>query len=260
VNCDTLAVGWQVSQVLAPLGAPAEMHAPPMAQKPGRSAGSEQVPVPGLQAPAAWHESGAAHTTGFDPVHVPLWHESVWVQASPSLQLVPFAAAGFEHSPLEGAQVPATWHESDAVHVTVLPAVQTPALQASFRSQRLPSLHVVPSLAVGFEHWPVEVLQVPAAWHWSDAVHVTGLEPTHAPLWHESVCVQAFPSLHVVPFAAGACAHVPSALQVSFVHGLPSLQEAAVHVTHSLPALVTASSKWTRVLSLDEKPFDWTDP
>ena len=48
--------------------------------------------------------------TGFDPVQVPLWHASVRVQAFPSLQATPLAAAGFEHAPVLGLQVPATWH------------------------------------------------------------------------------------------------------------------------------------------------------
>ena len=48
--------------------------------------------------------------TGFDPVQVPAWQVSVWVQALPSLQLAPFAAAGFEQVPVAGLQVPAVWH------------------------------------------------------------------------------------------------------------------------------------------------------
>jgi hypothetical protein len=35
--------------------------------------------------------------TGFAPVHEPAWQVSDWVQASPSVQAVPSAAAGFEH-------------------------------------------------------------------------------------------------------------------------------------------------------------------
>jgi hypothetical protein len=107
--------------------------------------------------------------------------------------------------------VPATWHESLAVHTTVLPAVQTPAWQLSLESQRLPSLHAVPSLtseycvvltagwhdshvlapfaapaathappmkqdpalSVGAEQTPVVALQVPAVWQESGAVQVT---------------------------------------------------------------------------------------
>ena len=41
---------------------------------------------------------------------------------------------------------------------------------------------------------------MPAVWHVSEAVHVTGLAPLQSPAWHESVRVQAFPSLQEVPF------------------------------------------------------------
>jgi hypothetical protein len=43
------------------------------------------------------------------------------------------------------------------------------------------SLHDAPFAAVGFEQTPVLGLQVPAMWQESDALHVTGLEPVHAP-------------------------------------------------------------------------------
>ena len=49
-------------------------------------------------------------TTGFDPVQIPAWHVSACVQALLSLHAVPFAAAGFEHAPVAGLHVPATWH------------------------------------------------------------------------------------------------------------------------------------------------------
>ena len=42
------------------------------------------------------------------PVQVPLWHVSLCVHTLPSLQAVPFAAVGFEHTPVLGLQVPAT--------------------------------------------------------------------------------------------------------------------------------------------------------
>jgi len=54
--------------------------------------GVEQVPVEGLHVPATLH-AGAVQLTGFAPVQAPLWQVSVWVQALPSLQLVPFATA-----------------------------------------------------------------------------------------------------------------------------------------------------------------------
>jgi hypothetical protein len=40
-------------------------------------------------------------------------------------------------------------------------------------------------------------------------VQVTGLEPVHTPVWQVSDCVQAFPSLHGVPFPAIGFEHVP---------------------------------------------------
>ena len=75
----------------------------------------------------------------------------------------------------------------------------------------LPSLHDVPFAFAGFEHAPVDGLHVPAAWHWSDAVHVTGFPPVHVPDWQVSVCVHAFPSLHDVPFAFAGFEHAPVA-------------------------------------------------
>jgi hypothetical protein len=40
-------------------------------------------------------------------------------------------------------------------------------------------------------------------------LHVTGFEPVQTPVWHVSVCVHAFPSLHVVPFDAVGLEHAP---------------------------------------------------
>jgi hypothetical protein len=95
------------------------------------------------------------------------------------------------------------------VQTTGLPPAHTPARQLSLRVQALPSLHVVPSVTGGFEHTPVCVLHVPATWHWSCAVHTTGLPPWHAPTRQLSVRVQALASSHVVPSVAGGFEHVP---------------------------------------------------
>jgi hypothetical protein len=46
--------------------------------------------------------------TGFEPTHAPAWQLSICVQALPSLHAVPFAALGFEQTPVDGSQVPAT--------------------------------------------------------------------------------------------------------------------------------------------------------
>src|ERR1051325_1182098 len=72
-----------------------------------------------------WTTAIAAQVFAPD-THVPDWHVSGLVHESPSLHELPFAFAGFEQTPVAGLQVPATWHWSDAVHVTGLPPMQTP--------------------------------------------------------------------------------------------------------------------------------------
>ena len=47
--------------------------------------------------------------------------------------------------------------------------------------QALESLQDVPLGTTGFEQSPVAGLQVPAMWHWSEAVQTTGFAPTHVP-------------------------------------------------------------------------------
>ena len=76
--------------------------------------------------------------------------------------------------------------------------------------QLLPSLQLEPSALVGFEHFPVDELQVPAEWHWSSAVHTTAV-PVHEPDWQVSPVVHPLPSLHPVPFGAVGFEHVPFA-------------------------------------------------
>jgi hypothetical protein len=168
--------------------------------------GFEHVPVLGLHVPAVWHESSAVQVTAV-PAHVPAPHASPVVQALPSLHAVPFAASGFEHVPLEGSHVPATWHWSLAVHVISAPP-HTPASQVSPVVQALPSLHSVPLVAAGFEHVPLVGSQVPATWHSSSAEQVTGVPP-QTPLAQLSPVVQALPSLHAVPLGAGMFVHTP---------------------------------------------------
>ncbi len=64
---------------------------------------------------------GRGQTTGFAPVHAPVWHVSVCVQALPSSQACPFPLVGFEQAPVPGSHVPATWHWSSAVQVFAVP-------------------------------------------------------------------------------------------------------------------------------------------
>src|SRR5207245_304041 len=67
--------------------------------------------------------------------------------------------------------------------------------------QALPSLHGAPLGLGGLLQMPVAGLQAPAVWHWSAAVHTTGVAHTQAPASQVSVCVQALPSLHGAPLA-----------------------------------------------------------
>jgi hypothetical protein len=98
----THAPDWQVSVCVQLL--------PSLQAEPLLAAGFEQAPVAGSHAPAMWHWSDAVQVTGLEPLHVPFWQVSVWVQAFPSLQDVPLAAMGFEQAPVDGSQVPAMWH------------------------------------------------------------------------------------------------------------------------------------------------------
>jgi hypothetical protein len=200
---------------LAPVQAPA-WHVstwvqafPSLHAVPSVAAGFEHAPVLGLQLPTTWHSSEAVHVTGLAPAQLPAWQVSTWVQALPSLHAVPSGLDGLEHAPVEGSHAPAVWHWSLAEQVTGVVPMHVPATQASVCVQALPSLHAVPSAAAGLEHVPVEGLHVPAAWHWSEALHATGFAPAQAPAWHVSVSVQASPSLHDEPSVFAGFEHTP---------------------------------------------------
>jgi hypothetical protein len=91
---------------------------------------------------------------------------------------------------------------------------QVPATQVSAWVQASPSLQAVPSATGGFEQAPEAGSQVPAAWHWSDAVQLTGA-PLQAPAVQTSFFVHSWPSLQLVPSATGGFVQVPEAgLQV----------------------------------------------
>jgi len=97
-------------------------------------------------------------------VQVPAWQRSA-VQKSPVSHVVPSGFFGFEHSPVVGLHVPATWHWSEGVHTTGLAPWQIPPWQVSECVHRLPSLQGVPfgsllarhcALALhrfGLSHW-----------------------------------------------------------------------------------------------------------
>ena len=107
-----------------------------------------------------------------------------WLEASAPPQLVPSAAVGFEHVPVAGLQAPATWQASAGAQAAETPPTHAPAWHESPCVHALWSLHAVPSAAAGFEHVPLVGSHVPATWHASLAVHVTGLDPVHVPATH----------------------------------------------------------------------------
>src|SRR5207249_691573 len=149
--------------------------------------------------------------TGFVPAHTPAWQVSVRVQALPSWQAAPSGFAGFEHAPVAGAQVPASWPWSAGAQVTGFVPAHTPAWQVSVRVQALPSWQAVPSGFAGFEHVPVAGSQVPAPCTTPVRSQVTGFVPAHSPAWQVSVRVQALPSWQAVPSGVAGFEHAPVA-------------------------------------------------
>src|SRR5207247_8708044 len=111
------------------------------------------------------------------------------VQALAASHSLPSGLVGLLQVPVAGLQVPAAWHWSEAVHTTGFVPTQAPSAQASERVHALPSSQGAPSGLAGLLQVPVAGLQVPAVWHWSEAVHATGFVPTHAPAWQDWVRV-----------------------------------------------------------------------
>jgi hypothetical protein len=78
--------------------------------------------------------------------------------------------------------VPALWQTSGAEQETGDP-VQLPFWHESPVVHALPSSQPAPFDLTGFEQMPVLELHVPAVWHWSLAVQLTGV-PEHVPAAH----------------------------------------------------------------------------
>lgn len=95
------------------------------------------------------------------------------------------------------------------MQTTGLAPTHTPDWHVSTWLHALPSLQAVPFGTSGFVQAPVPVLQVPAAWHWSEGAQTTALPPVHTPDWHVSSCVQALPSLQAVPLGVLGFEHNP---------------------------------------------------
>jgi hypothetical protein len=206
-----------------------------------------------------------AGTAGI-PTQAPAWQLSLAVPSSPSSQAVPLALPGYRHRPVGGSHDPGFWQGLPLPHTTRLLPRHVPVEHVSVRVHMLPSLQVVPSALFGFEHAPVEVLQVPTEWHWSNAVQTTGLVPLQVPLWQESVVVQALPSLQATPFAFTGLEQVPfevlhtptswhwsEAVQTT---GFPPVHVPAWQVSarvHALPSLQVVPSA---LFGFEQTPLD----
>jgi hypothetical protein len=85
--------------------------------------------------------------------------------------------------------------------------------------------------------------------HVAAAGHVTGFDPTQLPVMHRSVCVQPFPSEHVMPSVAFVAAeqtpvdglHVPATLHVPAVQVIagPGVQPPLWQVSPTVHALLS---------------------
>src|SRR2546428_204094 len=144
-------------------------------------------------------------------MQVPAWQESDWVQASPSVQVLPFGLSGLEQVPLAVSQVPATWHWSRAAQTTGFAPTQAPPWQVSVGVQAFPSVQVLPFGLSGLEQVPLAGSQVPVAWHWSSAAQATGFALLQTAPGPAEVCVLALPSVLVVPFGLSGLEQVPVA-------------------------------------------------
>jgi hypothetical protein len=81
-----------------------------------------------------------------------------------------------------------------------------PLLHASL-VHTLPSVQALASLATK-THNPLEVLQASSV-HGLLSLQITGLAPTHTPLWQASTVVQALPSVQDVPLVAFGLEQTP---------------------------------------------------
>jgi hypothetical protein len=100
-----------------------------------------------------------------------------------------------------------TVHALPSSTFTGVPGVHEPVWQVSEPLHWSPSEQGAPSGFVGLVHCPVEASQVPASWHASIALQVTGAPGLQEPAWQVSEPLQALPSPHEVPFGLAGSEH-----------------------------------------------------
>src|SRR5256712_10370088 len=92
--------------------------------------------------------------------------------------------------------VPAARPSLVAFPTPVRSPTQAPAWQVSLCVHALASLQLVPLGLAGLLQTPDAGLQAPAVWHWSAAVHTTGVAPTHMPASPAAGIPPAAPASH----------------------------------------------------------------
>jgi len=145
------------------------------------------------------------------------------------------AAFVFVHLPVPTSQ-PSIVHGLPSLQFGPVVGVHTPAAQWSPVEQSFPSLQVLVSTLVWTQ--PVDGLHesfVHACW----SSQLRAAPGTHAPLTHLSPTVQAEPSLQVSVLSFVNTQPLVG-LQLSAVHGLPSLQESGVPAVQVVPLQVSA--------------------
>jgi hypothetical protein len=156
--------------------------------------------------------------------HVPLWQVSAPLQTVPSRHDVPLATFVCEQ-PKTGSQASVV-QTFESLQLRAVPAVQVPPWQVSAPLQMLVSAHAVP-LRTGVLLHPVTGLQLSVV-HTLLSLQLSAVPPAHEPFWQVSAPLQTLASVHDEPFGSAVLAHPVTALQLSVVQTLASLQLSGV--------------------------------
>ena len=177
------------------------------------------------------------------PAQTPAVHTSLLVQALPSLHVPPLAMLVKTQLPVLTSQVSVVQALLSLQVLAVPPHL--PVVQVSGLVQALPSLQVVPSVALANKQLPVPVS------HESLVQPLPSLQtlavPPQLPAVQMSLAVQALPSLQALPSASPMFLQLPVVgAQLSDVQALLSLQFLAVPAQrpalHASPAVQASPS------------------
>ena len=229
-----------VLQASPPVQALASSQVAPLLAKAQPVAALQLSLVHGLLSLHAWAGPG---------LHAPLAQASLLVHTLPSLQAALLLTLA---QPLAGLQLSLV-QALPSLHTTLAPAAHLPSAHLSPLVQALPSSQARVLLAVV---QPLAGLQLSLV-HRLPSSQVCAAPGTQTPALHASFWVHTLPSLHA---AALAVATQPLAgLQLSVVHGLPSLQvtavpDAQVPALHPSPLVQALLSSQAALLAAEAQP------